>query len=468
MLFAKRRKNYFALSFSDQEIRLAQVDQKGNLVLNSKLELKSGIIERGWIRKAQELVTLLGNFLKPLKLKKRFVAVGLPEIVSFSRVLTLPALPSEELDDAVRWQIESLLPLPLNETYLDWMLLDKDETSVRVLVMALPAQLIEDFAKVLENLNLVPVAFEPTSLSLSRLAEKGDKNCLIVEINEKEAVLVLVGPHGEIELTSTTAFKDQGIKENLPVTIEELLGFYKKKFSEKAKIVKVLLCGGGVSDELTAEIKKKTSLETAPIPIKPLGFASTISLAKKDVAAPIDEKTVNLIPPRIQGVFDLAEKSRVLSNWVKFWLFSLFLILFAFGVTAARVYFDLKQIEGEIIERQVKITPEMKKVEGEAKRITKKASQILTLVDASRETISLLGLIQAAVPEGISLNHYSIDFGKQQIIINGVADHRDQLIKFKQALENEEKLSQVRIPLSSLEKEENVVFTVSLIAKTGS
>lgn len=467
MFLAKKKKNYFALAFSDQEIQLVQTNQKGEAVLTATLALEPGIIERGRVRKPDELSSLLKNFLTSQKLKSKFVVAGLSEAAAFCRVLSLPSLPLDELDQAVRWQSEPLLPMPLEEAYLDWMLLEKDEGAVRALVMALPIELVEDYARILEGLGLQPVAFEPTALSLSRLIGKGEKSSLVIKLKEKGAVLVVVGPHGEIELSSTISSKEKGEGDELFSTIEELLTFYEKKVGEKGKVEKIFLCGQMANETVAAKIKKRTSLETEVVPIKPIELASTVSLANKDIAAPIDERTINLIPPRIQGVYDLAEKRRTLTSWIKFWLFSLFLILFAFGVSSARIYFDLKKTEGETIEIQASITPEMREVETKAKTVAKKATQVLALADSQKELVGLLDDIQAAVAqtEGISLNHYSIHFELGQILINGVAASRDQLLSLRENLEKSENISQVKIPLSSLEKEENVNFTISLFGK---
>jgi len=407
----------------------------------------------------------LENFLNSQKLKRKFVAVGLPEIAAFNRVLTLPSLSLEELDDAVKWQSEPLLPLPIDQPYLDWMLLEKDQTSVRVLVMALPSQLVEDYAQILEDLGLQPVAFEPTSLSLSRLIDGEGKSSLAIEARENEIVLVVVGPHGEIELTSTVFFKEKDERSEFLETLNHLLIFYAKKAGPKGGVAKVLICGQDANEALKNQIKEKTSLETELISLKPIEFASAISLARKDVAAPIDEKTINLLPPRIQGVYDLAEKSRLLSNWVKFWLFSLFLIFFGFAVAAARVHFDLQRIKGELIELQASITPEVRTFGVQAKTVSNKASRILTFSESQEGIISLLGALQTNLPEGVSLSHLSVDFGKRQILVNGTASHRDRLLTWRESLEKDEKFAQVRIPLSSLEREENVNFTVTLIAK---
>ncbi len=467
MFLFKKKKNYFALAFSDQEIQLVQTNKKGEAVLTATLNLEPGIIQRGRVKKPDELAALLKNLLSSQKLRRKFVTVGLSEAAAFCRTLALPKLSLDELDEAVRWQSEPLLPMPLEEAYLDWMLLEEKEETFRVLVMALPIKLVEDYARILEGLGFQPVAFEPTALSLSRLTEKDGRGGLVIKLKEKGAVLVIVGPHGEIELSSTITFEEKGGTGELFSTIEELLTFYKEKLGEKGKVEKILLCGPMANETVASQIGKQTSIKTELVSVRPTELASAVSLANKDVAAPIDERTINLIPPRIQGVYDLAEKKQALTGWMKFWLFSLFLILFGFGVSAARIYFDLKKTEGEMIEIQASITPEMKEVEKKAKTAAKKASQVITLADSQIGTINLLDVIQetAAQAEGITLKHYALNFEKGQILINGVAANRDQLLSFREKLERNQNTSQVKIPLSSLETEENVNFTISLSGK---
>ncbi|MBN1262892.1 MAG: pilus assembly protein PilM [Candidatus Pacebacteria bacterium] len=466
MLF-KRKKNYFALTFSDQKVFLVQADQKGQPVIASSLALAPGIIVRGWVKKPKELLTYLKKFLFIKKLKSKFVVVGLPEVAAFSRVLSLPPLSPAELDDAVRWQSEPLLPLSLEAVYLDWMLLEQDRKSSQVLVMALPAKLVEGYAQVLEFLGFEPVAFEPTSLSLARLTGKSKDDRLAIKVDEGEATLVIVGPRGEIKLSSTINFGSQDKQGKLLTSIQDLLAFYQKKqvqAKKKTRIAGILFCGQGSSETLAAEVSQKFQIKAGLIPIKPAELAITVSLSRKDVAAPLDEKTINLIPPRIQGVYDRNEKSRILSNWVKLWLFGLFLILFSFGVATAKVYFELQKIKGELIEVQALLTPQMDQLAVRAKMINIKASQILALTASQQELLPLIEVVKSAAPAGIDLQHWSIDFTRGEYLINGFADHQDQLINFRQRLEQTGQLSQVRIPLSSLEKEESISFTISFLA----
>jgi len=462
-----RKKNFFALTFSDRQVCLVQTDRKGKVVLALNLKIDSGLIERGRVKKPQELTQVLAKLLLSRKLKGKFVVAGLPETASFSRVLDLPRLSREELDDAVRWQIEPLLPMPLEETCLDWMILEEKDQGFRILVMAFPTKIVEDYAQILENLNFQPVAFEPTSLSLSRLiaTEKREKSALVVEIEKEGAVLVVVGPHGEIEISSTVSLTDGEGKKELFSTIEELLVFYKKKFGKEREVVTAFLCGSGADEKIASEIKTKNSLEAKMIPIKPLGLAGAVSLAKKNIAAPADEKTINLIPPRIQGVYDLAQKKKTLSRWVKFWLFSLFLIFFSFSVSAARIYFDLKKIEGDLIEIQALMTPEMKEAETKARTIMTKSSRVLGLIGSQKQIVYLVRLIEGEKAEGIDYTHFSVDFEREEIFLNGLASNQNQLLALREKLEKTNHFGQVRIPLSSLEREENINFTIGLTIK---
>lgn len=464
-LLPERKSHFFALTFADQEVQLIQAGNRNKIRKAVTLKLTPGLIVRGRVKKPQALSQVLAQFLKGQKLKTRFVAVGLSEVATFSRTLELPDLPTEELSDAVRWQVEPLLPMSLNEAYLDWLLLDKKAGRVRVLVMALPSKVVEAYAKILEGLAYQPVAFEPTSLSLARLVKKETPGSLVIEIKANGAVLVVVGNSGDIELTSTASFSEKDRQEELLTATASLLSFYQKKFGQDKKVAKIFLCGPQANNSLVRALKQKTSLEVSLVAIKPLVVAATVSLATKDVAAPIDETTINLIPPRIQGVYDRVEKGRVLGNWIKLWLFGLFLIFFVFSVTAAQVYFGLKNLEGQIISLQVGITPQMRLVEEQAKLVNHRAQQILTLADSQSDLVALIITIQEAAPDQVSLKHLALDFNQNQIVVNGLSENRDQLLAFQDSLEATNQFSQVRVPLSSLEQETNVNFTISLSAK---
>ncbi len=274
----------------------------------------------------------------------------------------------------------------------------------------------------------------------------------------------MVGPRGEIELSSTVKLGEKTDRQEIFATVKEVLTFYERKKGEAGpKIGQVWLCGH--LNGLETSFEKEVNLPAKTVEVKPLELATTISLARKNVAAPQDERTINLIPPRIQKIYDLAEKSATLGSWVKAWSFGLFLVLFAFGVVTAQVYFDSKKVEGELIERQVLASPASKQVEEAARTVTAQANQVLELAGHQVDLISLLPEVDRTASAGAVIDHYVLNFEKNELLLDGLADSQDQLLAFKENLEKSGLFSQVRIPLSSLEREENVRFTLSLVGQ---
>jgi hypothetical protein len=377
---------------------------------------------------------------------------------------------TEELDDAARWEVESLLPFPLDKAYLDWMVLERAKDWVRVLVVALPQELVESYALVLEEVGYQPVAFEITSLSLARMVEKETGTTMVVDVDEKEAVSVVVGPKGGIEVSSTAVFSDEKeVAGDVVETVKKLLVFYRRKVGEDRdgrKISKIFFCGQRARPELIQKVKAEVGIEGVLVKAKRPDLAAFASLAQKDVAAPIDENTINLIPPRIQGIYDQAARVREISGWLKIGLLFMLIIFFSYSVSAAWVYFETKRIENEIVKHQASLTPEMIKIESQAKLLNSQAKKIITLSGPRSEIASWISLILEKKPAGVIITHFSYDGDKEKAWVDGTAPNREALLSFQDTLKKTEEFSQVFVPLSSLEREVNVEFTLALTGQS--
>ncbi|MFC1727002.1 type IV pilus biogenesis protein PilM [Patescibacteria group bacterium] len=469
MSFISHKNDYFALSFSDFRVRLAQVGSKGRLRKYLQIKLETGIIERGQIKQKEKLSQALVQLLKSSKIKHKFVIIGLPEVRAFTRTVVLPLLDFEEINEAVRWESEPVLPFPLDKAYLDWMILQKSEKAIRLLAMALPQELVDDYVQLLEELDLQPIALEATSLSLARLVEKSGQAAMVVEVRQDEAILVVVGPGGGVEVSSTLTYdnESEAIGE-IEKTVSNVLHFYRKKVGEKEKsrkVNKILFSGEKATTALAKKIRESSGVPSALLSPNPkeMGLFSLISLAKKKVASPVDEKTINLIPPRIQGFYDQVAKVRKVSSWAKLSLLGLLLAFFSYSVTAAHVYFEMKRLEGEIIELQAGMTMEAKRLEKEVAFLNLESGKIINLAGSEKMIVDKVTLIRQSVPEEMVINHIAYDDSATSYFVDGFVSTRGKLLLFRQNLESSGQFFRVHIPLSSLEKEENVNFTVTLV-----
>ena len=99
------------------------------------------------------------------------VACSLPTAHTFSRPMTIPAMTRKEIIEAINLEAEQYIPIPLTSLYLDYEILSQDEQNSEVLLVAASKNIVDSYFKVLEMLNLQPVAFEPSINAASRLLQ---------------------------------------------------------------------------------------------------------------------------------------------------------------------------------------------------------------------------------------------------------------------------------------------------------
>lgn len=117
------------------------------------------------------------------------VAVSVPERQVFTQIFEFPKMSSDELDQAIPWEAENIIPKPLSEVNLDWEVIDDEESQksgkVKVFLVASPKDLVSKYIKVLKLANLVPVAMETELLAIVR--------CLRPIIQKKSLIIGNLG-----------------------------------------------------------------------------------------------------------------------------------------------------------------------------------------------------------------------------------------------------------------------------------
>lgn len=462
--------DYFALNFSQNKIRVLKLNHSGKKVLSSgEIKIPSQVIVKGRVKDTVKLAKAIKTLLQKTNIKEKFVIVGLPEDQAFMRTLSLPSLPSEEISQAIQWRSDSLLPLPFEKVYLDWRLISQSKQEKQVLLVAISRDLIDGYVQVLSQLSLKPVAFEMRSLSLARLAKQvKEKMSLMIEIEEPETTLAIVQSPETLILSST--FKGEIPKsEEFFQLILQMISFHQKR-QKIDQPLKIFITGEKANQSLASKIASQTQSPTSLFlpqlanfdQPRSLSFSATIALAFKEVAAPIDEETINLLPPQIQGVYDrLASRQRKI-NWLKLyslWLFFFLLISGFFLFKLAKLSSSLKE---EIISRQsLKISDEQRQAQAQAKEINQKSQALSQLIQQRPKLTEILTDLSSSLPHGVTLTHLSFEEKKTALVLEGRAVTRDLLLSFKDELEEKDYFSKVEIPLSSLEKKDNFSFSLT-------
>lgn len=144
---------------------------------------------------------------RPRKITTRLAVSGLPESRVFTKVIEMPAMTEEELAEAVPYEAGRHIPLPPDETYLDWALLGTGNSkTLDVLVIGAPKLLVEIYTEIFQNAGLELIALETKPIAAGRAltAPTDDTKPIVILDIGAEATGVSVFDQGNIKFTYTT------------------------------------------------------------------------------------------------------------------------------------------------------------------------------------------------------------------------------------------------------------------------
>lgn len=198
MNFGKSVGNFFALDIGTTAIRVVELahsssgwDLKhyGVQPIDSKLSESTAEHDR------RELGETIVRLVEQSGIKTRDVAIGLPTNKIFFTVVELPTASRQELNNAIKYQLSSYIPLKVDESKADWAILGQsvnDNSKTEVLIMAVKNDYTESRLEFIESLGFSVVAIEPDSLAIVRslLPDGISDGRLIIDMGESATDII--------------------------------------------------------------------------------------------------------------------------------------------------------------------------------------------------------------------------------------------------------------------------------------
>lgn len=218
----------------------------------------------------------------------RRVAITVPASRTFSRVMKLPKLTNNEIEEAVKSETEQYIPVPIENLYLDYDVISRTEKEIELFAVAIPKIIIDSYMDLAEILGLETVAIESTTAAASRLFMKTNTNdiptvlvdfgSISTDITIFDKTLIVTGtvPGGGDIFTDTIAStlgvtkqeadvikikygldfskKQQEITAALKPFLDKLLKeimrmmrYYEERYGSERKLSQVVTMGGGAN-----------------------------------------------------------------------------------------------------------------------------------------------------------------------------------------------------------------------------
>lgn len=112
----------------------------------------------------------------------REAVFSIPDFCSFFTSFELPTMSKEEIEEAVRYEVRSYVPLPVSEITLDWIITSGEvsKTPLKILVVAILNDVIEQYQNIARFSRLNLKVLEPEVFAMARSTiKKEDGNKII-------------------------------------------------------------------------------------------------------------------------------------------------------------------------------------------------------------------------------------------------------------------------------------------------
>lgn len=147
----------------------------------------------------KDVVQLLTLLLKQLKIDTRDAYASIPSFSAFSTVLDIPQMTKQETDQAVEYQAQAYVPVPISEVVLDYTVFNQyeDDRGVKkqqIFLVAVEKDIVKRYQELFRLAGLNLKVLEIEGLSLARVITTGDPtNTLTIDIGGRSTTLAIMG-----------------------------------------------------------------------------------------------------------------------------------------------------------------------------------------------------------------------------------------------------------------------------------
>jgi type IV pilus assembly protein PilM len=204
MFFPKRM---VGIDIGAASVKVVELSRWGDgKTLENYGEIKSEALYKETFRSSQKGSYMLSNYfvsravkavLEEAKIKTKAAVFSIPDYSTFCTSFELPPMEEHELSDAIYYNASQHIPLPASETTLDWHVVGgspgEKNSSLKVFLVAIPNQVIQDCQKISQLAGLELYAVEAETLGLLRSLVKNNKECVcIVDIGVQSTTISIV------------------------------------------------------------------------------------------------------------------------------------------------------------------------------------------------------------------------------------------------------------------------------------
>lgn len=463
------KQDFFTLTYTDKVLRLAKITNK-KIDSVAQAEISAGVVNNGKIARPKlfaEQISEVKNQAKPKKIIVNGVVAAVPEEKIFLKTMQIPKMPVSKIDSAIAWQIESIIPFKLKDIYFNWKIIGTTTDKIILLICVCEKAIVESLYQslIMAKLNPLIITFPSAGLA-NLLAHDQTNSTVIVDLSRTNSVSLVVAKNRNVHFSTSRHIDDDF--RSLDSIIHDMINYYHEKYPSQ-KVGNILVFGPPklttIENQLQQTLSQKTKVDN-------LEAIKIITNIKKEYISYIDNlgldltlDSLSLLPVEVRENYKNERINYRLGTIVNYFILFIVFLIILYGLAWGKIYYDTIKVNNQYSNLlQNEATSQQKKLESEIAKFNDKIDVIKNLNFASSIKPSFIEKITSAADENITLKEISVEVNNN-VIIKGLAKGRGDLIIFQNNLNNLNIMAPINLPISALEKKENVDFELTSTKK---
>lgn len=452
---------------------------KDGELISASLGLPPGAVEGGKIKNSaafKAALLELHSKITPRKKKKIYAVINIPESNIYVQVFNLPLLAANNLEEAVRLNLQMISPVDFQTVYSDWQKVgevDIDGGQLEILGAFAPRQIVDEFTKYLLEANFVVAAMEIPGLALGRLINPQEIT------NKLQSVILLrlsssglgfsILRNGNLYFNhfipweagqiSWTVLGDMIIRET-----QKVLNFYAGHWPSASSGFLLVVPTPEIEGKISRLLADTFSLQVFPLKNFIGGEAQKLNLASlgSESLVALGSAIRGLIPRSKDTIISATSvgteanyRQNQIINFINVWrniaLTVLLFILAVFGATEGFLMRGGKSLDARLANVKVlSENQEFNQLHARAKEFNQRIELALQAKSQSSDWAPFLEKIRDLAGGEIVIKRIFVQSLETPVLINAQAPSEDKILDFKNALVNGPQFEDISLPLGNI------------------
>jgi type IV pilus assembly protein PilM len=167
---------FFSLDIGDHSIKVVEIRRdsktKARLVHAGKVETPFGLLDNESDEGMQQLAQKIIEAKEAAGIKTKYCVAAVPESSIFSRLVTIPKVEPDKIEQSVHWEVRPMIPVPLENVDIAFLDIGEKEVAgqklIDMYVVAAPKTLTDKFRTLAEKAGIELLALETEALATVR------------------------------------------------------------------------------------------------------------------------------------------------------------------------------------------------------------------------------------------------------------------------------------------------------------